>query len=425
MGKGVSVMRKEEYYAQLSLLSYYDCPRLDISVAAWIRQLLADPHLRQESERREDRRRNLAAVAGIPQEAYEDVWVRAFHDDNHVSGVVYYIFEAADVQIFAFRGSEALDDLHHTTGWQDWMDNFQMFLDGPTPQQLYALHRLHLETLVRPYVLCGHSKGGNLALYCALCMEDTLRDKLDSVYAYNAPGITRSILDVYASRIDAPFLEKLHILENENDCISAFFEHVKAPLYIRSALPCTSVQELYHNHNLYALDLTEELPSAKGKSAVPRIVHHLVNDFFMQQKKIRRERVVMRMADYFRSDLSMEELYKVFLYHISRYTILFEDIPYEDIKNITFQELLERRKRLLPKSKAMLQHMGTTWAQKRKVLNETDVQEVLQSIAESYELLRQEAFKNVQETIMMQRQRIWKAFGSLLDRNKQEDLPNE
>ena len=54
--------------------------------------------------------------------------------------------------------------------------------------------------------------------------------------------------------------------------------------------------------------------------------------------------MVHRMEDYFQSDLSITELYKVFFYHISQYTSLFEGIPYEKMKTITFQELMEHRK---------------------------------------------------------------------------------
>ncbi len=56
--------------------------------------------------------------------------VREYFDDNANSGVVYYIFETDEELIFAFRGSEAFDDIRHETGWQDWMDNFRMFLKG-------------------------------------------------------------------------------------------------------------------------------------------------------------------------------------------------------------------------------------------------------------------------------------------------------
>ena len=99
--------------------------------------------------------------------------VREYFDDNANSGVVYYIFETDEELIFAFRGSEAFDDIRHETGWQDWMDNFRMFLKEPTYQQIFTLHCLHTTQITKPFYLCGHSKGGNLALYCALTVSYT------------------------------------------------------------------------------------------------------------------------------------------------------------------------------------------------------------------------------------------------------------
>lgn len=72
-------------------------------------------------------------------------------------------------------GSEKLDDVHHRTGWQDWKDNFRMFLKDPTWQQLLALHRIQNTDIQKPFYMCGHSKGGNLSLYIALTIKKNCR----------------------------------------------------------------------------------------------------------------------------------------------------------------------------------------------------------------------------------------------------------
>ncbi|MFQ7538506.1 MAG: Mbeg1-like protein, partial [Clostridium sp.] len=88
-----------------------------------------------------------------------------------------------------------------------------------------------------------HSKGGNLSLYVALTMKKELQDYLVKVVSFNAPGITKPILSLYEQRAKDPeFLEKLLIFENENDCVSAFFENLKEPVYVRSCYPCTNME---------------------------------------------------------------------------------------------------------------------------------------------------------------------------------------
>ena len=66
---------------------------------------------------------------------------------------VYYTFEMEDALIFAFRGSEKLDDVHHKTGWQDWKDNFRMFLKDPTWQQILTLHQIQKTDIQKPFYL--------------------------------------------------------------------------------------------------------------------------------------------------------------------------------------------------------------------------------------------------------------------------------
>ena len=345
------------------------------------------------------------------------MYVKNYVDDNAASGVVYYVFSCEEGDIYAFRGSEALDDVRHKTGWQDWTDNFHMFLDGPTYQQLFALHELHKQDIRRPFYICGHSKGGNLAMYVALTMKKELLDQLQYVVSFNAPGITKSIMDVYEHRAkDLEFLKKILIFECENDCISSFFENLKAPFYIKSSVPCNNLIQLYHNHQLYAMDFDQNhYLFAEKKTAIPKIVYHFVNDFFVNMKEERLHSVVAGMDDYFNSSLSMAELYKVLLYHISLYTNLFEDIPYEEIQTITFQDLIERRK-----TKNLIGKVKNKAVQS---LNEIDIKEATQGMIDNYELLIDTTKNQLQDILNKNNERISNAIRSIRNRgNKEEEL---
>ncbi len=75
-------------------------------------------------------------------------------------------------------------------------------------------------------------------------MRQDLQELLLGVVSFNAPGITKDIFNLYQERIeDSEFQRKLLIFENENDCISSFFEHMKEPYYIRSTFPCGTMEE--------------------------------------------------------------------------------------------------------------------------------------------------------------------------------------
>lgn len=425
-------MLQEEVFFDLSLLSYFNSYGTGIRVADMIRRILADTSLVEDYGHLADFRLNLALLKSISLEHYETMHVREYFDDNANSGVVYYIFETDEELIFAFRGSEAFDDIRHETGWQDWMDNFRMFLKEPTYQQIFTLHCLHTTQITKPFYLCGHSKGGNLALYCALTMRQDLQELLLGVVSFNAPGITKDIFNLYQERIeDSEFQRKLLIFENENDCISSFFEHMKEPYYIRSTFPCGTMEELYHNHNLYAMQEFRHnaFLLAEKKTAVPKVVYHFVNDFFVNLKEERLQKLVARMDDYFESGLSMSELYRVLIYHISKYTSLFEDIDYEEIKTITFQDLIERRKtkQLLEKVKGIQPKdalrkaydvVGNLSAINK--LNELDVSQITQGFIHNYELLMNKTTQNLQELLTQNNERILQAMRSIRYRSAQE-----
>lgn len=407
----------EKVFYDLSLISYFDAYQTEISVAELITDILADTALAEQMSADPTFPLLFEQLSKIDPAEYEQFYVKQFMNDNLYSGVVYYVFSCEEADIYAFRGSEALDEHQHRTGWQDWSDNFHMFLPGPTQQQLYAVHQLQKRSIHRPFYLCGHSKGGNLAQFVALTLPDPYQELLQAVVSFNAPGITRSVLSSYHFRAeDKRFIQKLYLFENENDCISSFFEHLRAPIYIRSCMPCNNALQLYHNHNLYAMDFDQNhYLLADKKTAMPKIVYHFINDFFVNLKEERLQRIVARMDDYFTSSLTMSELYKVFLYHISQYTNLFEDISYDEIQTISFQDLIDRRKtkNLLEK---VVQKASTT-------LYELDVKEITQGFIDNYEAMVDTTKTSLQEMINRNNLRITNAITSIRNQDQKEEEP--
>lgn len=424
-------MIQEEVFFDLSLLSYFTYPYVGNSVAQMIDAILLDEDYKKDFESLEYVRMNLDLVADMNVDLYKDMYIKDYFDDNENSGVVYYVFEYHNELIYAFRGSEPFDDIRHETGWQDWQDNFQMFLQQPTYQQIFTLHQLQQTTIDQPFYLTGHSKGGNLALYCGLSMRQELLDHLQQVISFNAPGITKDTYELYRYRIeDHEFRKKFIIFENENDCVSSFFEHIKEPYYIKSSLSCNNLLELYHNHNLYgmcAFHRNEYLLTDK-KSPVPMAVYYFVNDFFVRFKQEHLQTFISYMDDYFRSDLSMFELYKVFLYHVSQYTNLFDGIDYEEVKTITFQDLINRRKSkiFIDKVKAIdpketIQKVAKRIDERQEAIRQDlDISKITQGFIDNYELLMSKTQQNISEKIQQNNEFIINAIQSIRSSHKDE-----
>ena len=91
--------------------------------------IVKDEEVLRQAEEIDDAKGNLEMIKRIPLENYRSMYLVSCFDDNKNSGVVYDVYENEEALFVAFRGSEILDEQYHTTGWQDWMDNFEMFLD--------------------------------------------------------------------------------------------------------------------------------------------------------------------------------------------------------------------------------------------------------------------------------------------------------
>ncbi|NLC32222.1 MAG: DUF2974 domain-containing protein [Clostridiales bacterium] len=73
-----------------------------------------------------------------------------------------------------------------------WKEDFNMSFESPVPSQKEACHYLErlagLEDL-SDFILLGHSKGGNLAVYCAAYAPLEIQKRIEAVYSFDSPGL--------------------------------------------------------------------------------------------------------------------------------------------------------------------------------------------------------------------------------------------
>ena len=127
----------------------------------------------------------------------------------------------------AFRGT---DDT--IVGWKE---DFNLGFMPEVPAQKDAL--AYLEASAAAVPLCsqicigGHSKGGNLAQYAAACAAEQTQARLNSVFSFDAPGLTQQAMSSAAfSRISckiAAFYPQLSI-------VGMLFEHPEQFTVVKS-----------------------------------------------------------------------------------------------------------------------------------------------------------------------------------------------
>lgn len=90
--------------------------------------------------------------------------------------------------VVAFRGTDAT-----LVGWKE---DFNMSFESPVPSQQEAAAFLEAAAMQAPVLYaCGHSKGGNLAMYSACMCSSRARTRIREVYSFDGPGLDAATLD--------------------------------------------------------------------------------------------------------------------------------------------------------------------------------------------------------------------------------------
>jgi len=86
------------------------------------------------------------------------------------------------ITFIAFRGTDET-----MIGWQE---DFAMALKHPVKGQLLSAQYVNeiAGSIHGNFMVGGHSKGGNLAMYAAMCACDEARKRITKVYSFDGPG---------------------------------------------------------------------------------------------------------------------------------------------------------------------------------------------------------------------------------------------
>lgn len=124
-------------------------------------------------------------------ERYKDVRLSGFINKVLVEKTEQFsalVVKADGINYVSFRGT---DDT--IVGWKE---NCQLAVRKSVPAQRDALAYLTwaAENYDGPLVVCGHSKGGNLAIYAACKAPEEIQNRIVEVYSYDGPGFQDDFL---------------------------------------------------------------------------------------------------------------------------------------------------------------------------------------------------------------------------------------
>lgn len=127
--------------------------------------------------------------------------------------------------VLAFRGTD-----NTITGWHE---DFDMSFRSVVPAQQMALQyaREILESHSGNAVFAGHSKGGNLAVFAAMGLEDSLQERITAVYNMDGPGFEAPVLEHAGYR---EILPRIHALIPQSSVVGLLLDKLEEPIIIHS-----------------------------------------------------------------------------------------------------------------------------------------------------------------------------------------------
>ena len=124
-------------------------------------------------------------------ERFSEVGVGGFlNEADRETQIAAVIFRLSSGQeAVAFRGTDS-----RVAGWKE---DFEMVYKMPVRAQERAVSYINQvgEYLGDKFVVAGHSKGGNLAVYAAMACDKGIRDKIGRVCSFDGPGFKYDVYD--------------------------------------------------------------------------------------------------------------------------------------------------------------------------------------------------------------------------------------
>lgn len=131
-----------------------------------------------------------------------------------------------DVYLVVFRGTD--DTL---IGWKE--DFHMTYMDHVPAQKRSASYLQHVmkEFPKGRFLVAGHSKGGNLAAYACSYLPDSLFERVDAIYSYDAPGLNKAIIETQGYQRTSP---KIHRFVPQGSIVGMMLEVPEPATIVKS-----------------------------------------------------------------------------------------------------------------------------------------------------------------------------------------------
>ena len=204
-------------------------------------------------------------------------WAQSYYSEEEVVQFAAVTFQLDDgTAIVTFRGTD-----ESIVGWKE---DFNMAFLPEIPAQGLAVEYLKKVAAEETgkLIVCGHSKGGNLAVYSSVFSEEAIRNRIIAIYNHDGPGFHEKIFTKpeYVALKERMFKFVPHdslvgvLLEHENDY---------------KVVPSKSASIGQHNPFMWKVknkyNFKEKRRTTLGSKRVDRSMCNFVNGLDLEQRK--------------------------------------------------------------------------------------------------------------------------------------------
>ena len=128
----------------------------------------------------------------------------------------------------------------------------------------------------------GHSKGGNLAAYAAVCLPAKYRPIVKGVFSYDGPGFSNSFIADHA--IDE-MADRMYTFLPEGSTVGRMLEHAESYEVVKSTVSNLLQHDLY-TWSVEPLQLERAEKSSDGSEIFYNSVRHLLEETTPRQREL-------------------------------------------------------------------------------------------------------------------------------------------
>lgn len=116
-----------------------------------------------------------------------------------------------------------------------WKEDFHLAIKESVPAQLDALEYLRwaADTFPGKIIVCGHSKGGNLAVYAAVHAPQHIQNRIDRVISFDGPGFRPEFI---ISEAYQAISEKISTVLSQNALVGTLLNRAGEAVIVKSSV---------------------------------------------------------------------------------------------------------------------------------------------------------------------------------------------